>query len=316
MIAILNSLLAVIPLASCHPHIQLWSSSLEAKMTAPQRIYNLHHLTHQEAISNVGWVDTHQEISSDTSQSASHSFLHPVTLPQTISVDSGGKIILILTDDTNKAYQPPQNYIQAYLSFCGNSATSCHSFQPGNAHSFRIQNQKTVMTLLRKQHSSDLGNDLWEAQIPNQIPQGSYILQLETLSPNKSASPEHFQEQSFPSFYQIYISSSHKNNIQKRSQIPKDNSNALANKRHLNYSKSKNHHHSKDVPMCAKRCLWHKVYEAKLLAPKCSSLTVECLCQSQPFVKAYRHCVRDHCAISKQHKAIMPIDKRCKSSSE
>ncbi|CAH7675290.1 glycosyl hydrolase family 61-domain-containing protein [Phakopsora pachyrhizi] len=203
-----------------HFYIKQWKSSNDNRLRPAQKA-DLSHSAYRSSSDNIGWIGSKFLTSNHAIVCGASNTPKGKVAPaggrffsdashaagQTLEVNAGGHITLVITNGGGTGYPHYEGHIQAYLGYCGASPIACQSFDASKAYFFKIQESINGVKRLRRQMSHSLGGDVWEVPIPAGVPRGSYILRFEIITPHESVASEGFQDQYYPSCGQIYVKS-------------------------------------------------------------------------------------------------------------
>lgn len=219
--------------ASCHVYVRVWKTDSYAGWRAGQKEWKLSNTAYRPASENIGWVGSNFLTTNKAIVcSASHTPKGTIapsggqffsdaaySAGKTLQVKAGGKVTMVLEAGKGRGYPHYHGHILAYLGKCGDSPTACQSFDASTASYFKIQEVKDGVQQLRKQYSRQLGGDIWVVDIPQWVPQASYIFRFEIVTWGESVTSEGYQDQYYPSCGQLYIQSNNRENLQLNSYL-------------------------------------------------------------------------------------------------
>ncbi|KAH9811759.1 glycosyl hydrolase family 61-domain-containing protein [Melampsora americana] len=323
-----------------HVFIKSWKSSSEDKFQPAQK-QSPSNTAYRGAADNSGWIGSQFLANSRAivcgASSTPFGQIKPPggkffsdaseAVAKTLTVEAGGKVTLVTANDPGKGFPHPKGHIQAYLGYCGKSATACEDFDASSTTYFKIQESKNgVQDKLRPAMNYDLDGNVWEVPIPAEVPQGSYIFRFEIIAFDQSNAAEGHQDQYYPSCGQLYVKSSQQpsttfqgvkfpgtyanGNVQQDTlpgpslmQKSNDDSSKVSAKVSVKSKVSDGDKSTDDSPKVEK--LNPEPFTTIGLpdsAPSCAKKSTDCaahegrcLCSKKTFVEAYKTCARDHC---------------------
>jgi hypothetical protein len=209
---------AAAPTVLGHGWIKQWAADGGAPQKAQKQ--NLASSAFRSAPDNTGWIGSNFLTSGAITCGSSQTPFNTVASPggtlfssadqsagKTLAVKAGGSTTLWVAGNPGDGWPHPKGNVQAYLGYCGESATACQKFDASKAAWFKIHSEVNgIQNTLRPAYDSSVDGNKYKVPIPSNIKDGSYLLRFELIAFGQSSGQEGNQDQYYPFCGQISVS--------------------------------------------------------------------------------------------------------------